>query len=185
MQLFEPCVADNCSTPIRNFLGLSDAVSFAAWQQPHMCVTAAVGGIAEFSSRAVAVLTATQNDDGSWPAYWWFEPAYTTALAVELLTTHNIMPACVRKSNGWARTQWMIGDKKNAFVLALLLKIFKCSGDEEHAAACTADLLALQQESGSWRGGARLRVPRPDDMQPADDNQWMRWFGAGAGTVWR
>ncbi|CAM5742451.1 hypothetical protein SALBM311S_10281 [Streptomyces alboniger] len=59
-----------------------------AWYASHACVTSAAAGLLRLPvrERLLTRLREIQRPDGSWPAYWWPDREYPTALAVEALT---------------------------------------------------------------------------------------------------
>jgi squalene-hopene/tetraprenyl-beta-curcumene cyclase len=71
--------------PIRTIAGASPGRPPAGWCAAHPCVTAVAAGLPATAARAVRYLLDTQDQDGSWPAYWWTEREYTVAHAVEAL----------------------------------------------------------------------------------------------------
>ena len=73
------------SGPVRAFTGIPAWVSFAGWTAPHTCVTAGVARSLR-DRRDIEYLKGTQDQAGNWVSYWWCEPAYATALAVEALS---------------------------------------------------------------------------------------------------
>ncbi len=167
--------------PIRQFLGLSDRVSFAGWQLPHLCVAAPLGEHPAFRERIVRTLETTQRADGAWAAYWWFDDLYATAFAAEALAAVPTAAAtgALDRAVQWGYAQWLTDDRTNAFRVALFLRLL-VAGQHPAASECAETLLDLQQETGRWRAGARLRIPRPDDEHPVpqDAAEWNRWFGS-------
>jgi len=161
--------------PIRGFLGLPADTDFGAWCAAHDCVTAAVAGLPAFRARLVPALLSAQRADGSWGGYWWFEPAYATALAVEAVRDAD--PTAAARAVEWARERVRaLPDAAPAFTLACLLRVLPPGGAE--ADECLTRLLTAQAADGRWRGGVRLRVPRPDERTPDAVEGWARWLGA-------
>jgi hypothetical protein len=166
---------------LHRFLGLPDEVDLSAWFLPHTCVTAAVAGLSEFRPDLIDYLLGTQQDDGSWVCYWWFEPAYATALAAKALMACGESRAqkAIELAVAWARSRMhALCEKPTPFELAWLLRILLLDGNlSAEADQCLDLLLSLQDQNGAWRGSARLRIPRPDEPHPDQIERWTRWFG--------
>jgi ectoine hydroxylase-related dioxygenase (phytanoyl-CoA dioxygenase family) len=133
----------------------------------------------------VPLLLDGQREDGSWNSYWWFEDAYATALAVQAL--HAAAPTdrirrALASAGGWARAQVQaLEGNATAFKIALLLRILLLDdAASPEAEQCLAHLLNTQRDNGGWRGGASLRIPRPDDHDPSGVQRWERWLGAAS-----
>jgi hypothetical protein len=163
------------------FLQLPAEVDLSAWFLPHTCVTAAVAGLSEFRAELVDYLLNAQQDDGSWACYWWFEPAYATALAARALADEGSprVQKATERAVDWARSRThALGEKPTPFELAWLLRILLLDGNfSAEAGHCLSLLLSSQDANGAWRGAARLRIPRPDEPDPDRVEQWTRWFG--------
>jgi squalene cyclase len=174
---YSPAQAD----ALHHFLQLPAEVDLSAWFLPHTCVTAAVAGLSEFRTQLTDALLNAQQDDGSWACYWWFEPAYATALAVKALAIRGGSPAlqAIERAMSWARSRTHALQKRpTPFELAWLLRILLLDGGlSAEASRCLDLLLSLQEANGAWRGSARLRIPRPDEPHPDRVEQWIRWFG--------
>ena len=69
--------------PIRRYTRLPEDASFAGWQAPHACVTAAAAPLV--GAVAIDYLGRQQGAAGNWQGYWWWDDEYTTALAAEAL----------------------------------------------------------------------------------------------------
>ncbi|NSL87290.1 hypothetical protein ECE50_010645 [Chitinophaga sp. Mgbs1] len=168
---------------IAGFMGIADYPHFEGWTQAHMCVTAATALLPPFREQLSGVLLNNQQPDGSWPAYWWFETAYTTALAVECLSADPSPQALTAVKRAGAMALQRLTDESgqlSPFSLALLLNIGLSAGlhSETVIRKGLQQLLQLQQENGCWKAGAWLRIPRPDDLVPDMTTPWQRWFGA-------
>ncbi len=166
---------------LHRFLRLPNEVDLHAWFLPHTCVTAAVAGLSEFRTELIDYLLNVQQDDGSWACYWWFEPAYATALAAKALTAQGGPHAlkAIERAVAWAQARThALSEKPTPFELAWLLRILLLDGNlSTEAGQCLDLLLSLQDANGAWRGSARLRIPQPDEPHPDQVEQWTRWFG--------
>lgn len=177
---YSPAQAD----ALHRFLGLPDEVDLSTWFLPHTCVTTAVAGLSEFRAELTDYLLNTQQEDGSWACYWWFEPAYASALAAKALTACDGSRAlkAIERAVAWARSRThALSEKPTPFELAWLLRILLLDGNcSAEAGQCLDLLLRLQDQNGAWRGSARLRIPRPDEPHPDRIERWTRWFGAAS-----
>jgi hypothetical protein len=152
--------------PIRAYTRLAGDASFAGWQAPHSCVTAAAAPIV--GDLAVRHLAAHQHATGNWTGYWWADDEYTTALAAEAHPQGRAAAArwavqrlgddgAVRDEQGtpsaWA-TAWCLS------TLAL------CAERDALQAGARARewLVGAQRDDGSWRASARMRVPLPGQV---------------------
>jgi hypothetical protein len=155
----------------RDYVGLPETVDFGAWTAPHVCVSAAAAGLGlDLGPRAY--LVAAQAADGHWPSYWWFDPGYATAEAVEALG-----PDARAVDFAYNRLRDLLRDDiRSAFALAHVIRIL---GPTTPAEALEA-LATLQADNGSWPASARLRVPPPDCAMPTEDLPWRPWRGLTA-----
>lgn len=157
----------------RGYVGLPDTVDFSAWTVPHVCVSAAAACLPAFSDGPLsAFLAASRAADGHWPSYWWFDPGYATAEAVEALGRDD----CAARYALGRLEQVLQQDTRSAFALAHVVRILGPAVPDRALAA----LAALQSDNGSWPASARLRVPAPDCAVPGDDAAWRPWRGLGA-----
>ena len=164
-----------------HFLRLPAKVDLSAWFLPHTCVTAAVAGLRHFRPALTDYLLNTQQDNGSWACYWWFEPAYATALAARALATAGgpRTRKAIERAIAWAcsRTH-ILSETSTPFELAWLLRILLLAGNRlTEVQQCLDLLLSLQDQHGAWCGTARLRIPQPDESHPDNVEMWTRWFG--------
>ena len=175
------------SRPVRAFTGIPLSTSFEGWTSAHTCVTAGVARSLR-DSRDVEYLRRTQEDAGNWSSYWWCEPAYATALAVEALSDaadpgdEARLVAAVR----WAARQVEEGrpperaGKLSSFRLAWCVRLLSIApeqtvpgdarGSRESAARW---LLDRQLPSGAWEPSAQLRLPPPDVVDPETFTDWV------------
>lgn len=167
--------------PIRLFTRLQPQVSFAGWCGSHLCVTAAAAGLAGFPARAALLerLRQAQRPDGSWTGYWWREPAYTTALAVQALAQEPGAAdrARVERAARWAAGR-VAGDGPDADAPAALgwcVEVL-AHADGSWARAplqgAVDRLLAAQRADGSWAPSAWLRIPPPGVVDPERQTAW-------------
>lgn len=152
--------------PIRRYTRLAEDASFAGWQAPHACVTAA-------AAPALGLLTQDylgrqQGDAGNWRGYWWPDDEYTTALATDVL------PATRAAAVGWAQARLDptgavagLDGEPSAWATAWCLRILgrgTTAGAHEARAQAVRWLAAAQLADGSWPASARLRVPMPGHL---------------------
>lgn len=172
---------------LRRFMDLPGSVDFSAWCSPHPCVTAAVASLPTFKRRLEERLRDAQRPDGSWASYWWFTPAYATALAAEALSQCSGIAArgSVRRAADWALAMAAADPPEDPFVVALLLKTLEVArAGRRIAQSLAGHLFEMQDTAGAWRGSARLRIPAGDEPDPDGVENWERWFGqAGDGSV--
>lgn len=154
------------------------------WFKPHDCVTAAVAGLGVATNwhalrGTVSYLQRQQGPQGNWSAYWWPDPAYATACAVQALASDDTQAsrlACALAAD-WARRSLSLPSASDlsAFSLALRLEVLWHAGGADDAALLTLGcqrLLALQQPDGSWPAGAALAIPnREGRVVPALDHR--------------
>jgi hypothetical protein len=175
------------SRPIRAFTGIPEPTSFEGWTAAHTCVTAGVARSLR-DRRDIKYLRRTQEPAGNWSSYWWCEPAYATALAVEALSDaaepgdEARLVAAVR----WGARQVEEGrpsertKKQSAFRLAWCVRLLSIapestvSGDTRESRESAARwLLDRQLPSGAWEPSAQLRVPPPDVVDPETFTDWV------------
>jgi hypothetical protein len=185
--------------PVRAYIGLPPVISFAGWTQSHVCVTAAGAGLSAYRPRLREYLLRRQAADGRWPAYWWFDDEYATAEAVAALAGKGrtagdggepAVAASIERAVRWAcgRVATLAGTagaRPPAFALAHALRVLARSGRpaavRDVLAAGLSRLLEWQREDGSWPASARLRVPRPDAVEPDPEAAWNVWAGPPPG----
>jgi Prenyltransferase and squalene oxidase repeat len=161
--------------PIRAYTRLPEEASFAGWQAPHGCVTAAAAPI--LGAPAIDNLRERQTAAGCWQGYWWWDDEYTTALAAEAVVsaretaadwagTRLTQDGCVRDRDGapspWA-TAWC----------ARILRLGETAAAQEACTRAMRWLLNTQEEDGGWRGSARLRVPMPAEVDAAEGSRHL------------
>ena len=147
-------------------------VSYRGWLSSHACVTAAAASLEEFGSRPEirGYLRRTQQADGHWDGYWWPDPEYPTALAVEALRIHGTAEetSAVKAAVAWTRAR---SPSTSPFLLACRMRILG-RDDSEACMEMASTLAALQNRDGSWPSSARIRIPPPGVMNPAAIWNW-------------
>ena len=186
--------------PVRNYIGLPPFVPFKGWTQPHVCVTAAGANLKRYRERFRQYLLQKQSDDGKWIAYWWFDDEYATAEAVVALAGQERMAMdCeaeiaprIERAALWALGRVDIltaseGRFPPAFALAHALRVLARTNHlakvRNSLSRGVARLVEWQKPDGSWSASARLRVPRPDAINPDPKADWTMWAGIPAGPV--
>jgi len=175
--------------PIRAFIHAAPETALEGWCGSHTCVSAALAALPDYRCRLRGYLHATQQRDGGWPAYWWHDPEYATALAAEALAAIDLEAEQVARAVAWGLSRLgpqgyvATGDHPSgspfatAWCLRLLLLGRADGALRETIAATTGWLRQQQQPDGSWASSARLRVPHSDDLNP---NRYDRWTYHGA-----
>lgn len=122
---------------------------------------------------ALDYLVGIQRADGSWPAYWWTSPFYTTNLAVELLASRpahrgslmagiNFVLSNQNEDGGWGIAGSNTID--TAMCVRALAILQACGPNLIEAIDLlegVAWLLEHQGSDGSWPASPILRVPPP------------------------
>lgn len=166
--------------PIRRYIGLPPVIPFQGWTHSHICVTAAGANLADIGPRLEAYLIDSQDADGAWPAYWWFDREYSTSEACAALPGTN----AARRAVDWAILREPAIAAPNAFAMAHCLRILAASdvaAARESLKRGLPRLLEWQRPDGSWAPSARLRVPRPDAVKPDETAPWRMWAGMPPG----
>lgn len=168
--------------PIREFTGLFGDVSFTGWCGVHPCVTAIAAGMPHLPGATAARewLRASQSVDGSWAAYWWVDPEYTTAFAVEALALDGDAKRAERAAF------WACGRAGSPFARAWQVRILLAAPPNPSTSTALGEtlswLLANQARDGSWPASAHLRIPPPHVIDPASWPDWVE-DGRGGGSV--
>jgi hypothetical protein len=156
---------------------VSKKMSFTGWCMPHICVSAAFSLLNHPKQKAaLEFIRQNQHNDGSWSAYWYVNPEYTTALAVEALSKTGIdtdFEKCQRAAS-WAESRVEIS-LFSPFIAALNLRILLASNlkGSDVAHSLISYLLSSQQPDGGWESSTFLRIPRPDETDPDSYKYWL------------
>lgn len=152
--------------PILRYTRLPEDASFAGWQAPHDCVTAAAAPLV--GALTSDYLGRRQRNAGNWQSYWWWDDEYTTALAADAL------PASRANAVDWARSRLSgtgavhsVDGEPSAWATAWCLRVLgqgTVLGLDAAAAQAVRWLVDAQQADGSWPASARLRVPMPGQL---------------------
>ncbi|MGA7414429.1 MAG: hypothetical protein WBW33_28425 [Bryobacteraceae bacterium] len=156
--------ADCLTIELRN----NTRVATDGWRSSHVCVTAAAAWLTELLSYGdlIGFLTRTQSSRGCWESYWWTDPEYATAHAVESLARHDSQRECIERA-----AVWLEDCPAGASSFQLALRIIGLSAaNPSRADALLAKLLELQLDDGSWASSARMRIPPPNLRNP--DVRW-------------
>lgn len=183
---------------IRRYTGMPVFVPFDGWTQSHVCVSAAGANLSRYADRLIPYLLANQDEDGSWPAYFWFDREYSTGEAVSALTPAE--PGALRPdiaSSIDRAVVWLTrrvtalaaaeGRFRPTFALACAAKalavVARTEESRQAVARLGASLAAWQRDTGSWGPSARLRVPPPYAIVPPEEATWTRWEGPPSGAA--
>jgi len=156
------------------------SVSVKGWSGVHTCVTAAVAGLEEIGEASLDFLKKTQQDDGSWKAYWWYDYEYATALAAEALATSGYQRNYqqVKLAIEWAAERISPSGavysrqyaNNSAFATAWCVRILALSNEQHHIGTplhkAVRWLLDSQKSDGAWDSSALLRLPQADIVDP-------------------
>jgi squalene cyclase len=165
---------------IRRYIGLPPIVPFQGWTHSHVCVTAAGANVPGYRERFEEYLLRHQEQDGGWPAYWWFDREYSTSEAAAALSGSGAAGRAV----AWAIERAPAIAEQNSFALAHCLRILvpsDAADARESIERGIARLLDWQRPDGSWAPSAKLRVPRPDRPAPDEGASWRMWAGMPPG----
>lgn len=181
-------------SPIRKYIGLPEGIiSFQGWCGAHTCVTAAAAALPKLSEQVLPYLRQRQEADGKWCSYWWFEDEYGTALAATALALYGREDSDrqrVEKAVSWAverlqqlRSAKPPGEFATAWCLQLLTLTQELTSVRKICLEGVQHLIKSQRADGSWQPSARLRVPRPDTVNPESVENWKLWTGKFAAPL--
>jgi len=180
---------------IRAYTGLDDSFSFAGWTAAHPCVTAYAASTLppERCPNLIGALRRWQDDDGSWPAYWWSDRTPVTRWATEAIArcpaaSSTANRAMLTKAEAWLvqRGRHLVNEASsgmdgNAYPLSHVLAGLVALGAPERVTGLVAERLGDQQNAdGSWPSSARLRIPPPDVVDPDSLTRWSPESGGGS-----
>ena len=174
--------------PIQKYIGLpEEIISFQGWCCAHTCVTAAAASLAKLREQILPYLRQQQQANGRWCSYWWFEDEYSTALAATALAQNGREGSDrqrVEQAVNWGveRLQQLRNANQPAeFAIAWCLQLLTLTKDltsvREIVLESIQHLIESQREDGSWQPSAKLRVPRPDILNPESVENWKLWTG--------
>jgi hypothetical protein len=149
------------------FSGAALARDDAGWRSGHLCVAANAAGL--IGEPLVGYLLSSQGPDGAWPAYWWRDDAFSTALAIESVAPAEAANENRLRAEAWARRRAASASK--AFNRAWLIRILSRGGAAERAQAWTMALaLAAEQcPDGGWDSSAEMLFPDPAELHRQED----------------
>jgi hypothetical protein len=145
----------------------------------HPCITAAAAILED--GRPRDYLRRTQHEAGHWSGYWWEDDEYTTVLAAEALASRGDdkdrtrVDAAIRwaafRISATGAVHSASSGSASAFATASCLRMLALGGGDlthqEERRRAVAWLLEQQEEDGSWRASALMRVPGPEVLNPA------------------
>jgi hypothetical protein len=157
--------------PIRTFINAPRDQAMWGWcGTPHPCVSAAVANIRTFNAQLRPYVLASQQANGSWPAYWWQDSEYATGLAAEALSIFA-EPALARAAS-WVKARTLM--PQTPFKAAWQLRTLQVAHQFANVQQGLIEwLLAAQQSNGAWQPSAWLRVPQPHDKHPDSYREWI------------
>lgn len=144
----------------------------AGWRSGHLCVAANAAGL--IGEPLVGHLLSSQGPDGAWPAYWWRDDAFATALAIESLAAIETASESRSRAVAWARRR--AASASTAFDRAWLVRILSTGGAVERAQARTMALAlaAEQRPDGGWDSSAEMLFPDPAEVRRHEDAPIVR-----------
>lgn len=173
---------------LRRFVVAGSDHSVSGWMNTHACVTAAVATDPGFNDTLTPFLVARQKPQGGWDAYWWEDPVYTSALAVEAL----VMNGKEKNRNSIERALfWTLelftgqhaictgrypGGSPFATALGVktILLADATAGGISKSAEALRWLINRQKSDGSWEPSAVLQVPPVYMMVPSGREEWSK-----------
>lgn len=144
----------------------------AGWRSGHLCVAANAAGL--IGEPLAGHLLSSQGPDGAWPAYWWRDDAFSSALATESLAAIGAARESRSRAAAWARRR--AASASNAFNRAWLIRILSTGGAVDRAQARTMALAlaAEQRPDGGWDSSAEMLFPDPAEVRRHDDAPIVR-----------
>jgi hypothetical protein len=155
---------------VRQAIQVAPEMPVDAWASSHTCVTAATAILDCFNTdgKTLEYLRAAQKTGGEWRGYWWCDPEYATALAIQALSKQESQQdrLAIERAVGWLEQTAV---RRCAFPIALRLLAFSFAG-RASPSHLVDELLKTQRSDGSWTASARLRLPFPGMRNP--DLHW-------------
>lgn len=135
----------------------------SGWRGGHWCVAANAAGL--IGEPLVGHLLAAQGADGAWPAYWWRDDIFSSALAAESLSPFEGTKESRSRAAAWALRR--AAASSTAFDRAWLIRILSAGGAVERvrARAMAIALAAEQQPDGGWDSSAEMLFPDPAELR--------------------
>ncbi len=148
---------------------------FGHWSDEHPEVTAIsarmllnVAGPCQLASQLLRRICSTQQQSGTWSAYWWFDSAYSTAQSLWTLACADLIAAI----NYNASLNWL-NSAYSHFGTTFMLSNFLLASTALHCETvymnCLRQLLSLQLADGGWPGSPVLLVPDQAGRKPLGD----------------
>ena len=103
---------------------------------------------------------AARRPDGLWNSFWWSSPLVATEVSLEVLAAFG-----ANEPPPPALEQWIPRDSYEA---ALLVSIVARTDSGPRLEGLVKQLIARQQDDGSWHSSPGLRIPRRDCERPWD-----------------
>lgn len=169
-----------------------ESVDRTGWYSGHVCVTAPAACLegAGWRDRLLAGLRARQQRAGFWKSYWWLDPEYATAFAVEAFRGRPDADGCLSGARQWlesrtgesGRVATIHFPSGSPFATGLALRsLVDLAGPTPGTDAMAEWLVERQDDDGGWAPSAALRLPYPDDPDP-DLDHWLP--RADGRTIW-
>ena len=177
---------------LRSRLKLNDDITLNGWLTPKVCVSAVACTMLRHSNELTNQRMATeqfllkhQNTDGSWDAYWWTSPIYSTSWALNALSNdHNYEEVCEKAYEWIANRQNSDGswsdsftNEGSAFYTALAVKGLSFSRSENFEPPINKGVKWLMQNQttdGSWKVNPVLAIPATDVESNNEVKKWRK-----------
>lgn len=184
---------------IKHAMNLDDSANFIGWFMPQKCVTAVacwaaaahreMPEVQTIYETAKQFLLSNQNPEGSWSSYWWTSDIYATAFSImALLDDPDVERSAIDHALQYIiKTQqpeggfWESYHEPSTFFTAIAinaliqLHIQKKYGDlSQYINNGITWLRKNQYDDGSWKTARILRLPFPDELNPANIKDWRR-----------
>lgn len=154
---------------IREYYRIGEDISVDGWCSGSPDVTASALRAMPNNERALRYTLESQQEDGSWRAYWWNDDIYSTSELLLAIKDTDL------KDNKTKAQKWLAQTKpKTPFYLSLSLQGLMTNGhygdliDEG-----IQQIISAQKEDGSWETYPKLRFPHPSNTNPSENPK--RW----------